>query len=511
MSDGPLLPWSQVLDVDGPPVEETPEKFDDLSQFFAELAESTDLVASSFTTLVNDSDASFEGEAAEAFKSMVGDISSKLDDVPTRAREASDIFRSHHTDLVALREEVNAALARANTRWNECQTAETQLNAAMSSQNNLQYLVDNFDTVVCGSDEHRIEIELELDRARTGASNAQASLDAAAGELRRSKTEWDDLRAEYEDIDARTGRDLDDIRLGDLSDPGFLSQVWGGVSGFVAGVFTDIVMGFSEFVIGAVTGDWDRMFWGLSDFLGGMLTALSVLALFTGVGAGFFLAIGGLKLIVDAHLMSTGSVNQRTGETISGWDLAFTGLATLAGGAGVARNGRAAFNSTTGFRAGAQETLRQSFRFDYSGGIRALTTATGRSDFFSGSGIRALPGQQQSARAAANVITTNNQSVAAAFHAADDSLAAAASQAVHTAPSTAWQSARYLGVRAESASTLATSGQTVYAFTQTASPFESDSVALTAPGPITDQIDGLETAPAGTGPTYGTIELIGAG
>ncbi len=365
-------PWSVVLDVDGPPIEAKPETFDGLAEFFGQLAQDTDLVAESFDKIVNDANADFQGEAAVAFAGMVGDLGTTLALVPATAREAVGFLRSHATELTALREAANTALARANTRYDEVQRAEETLRSAQSGRNNLQQQVDNFDATVCGDDSHRVQAQLDLDDARRAEGRAETALDDARDELGRSKIEYNNLVEDYRELDNQTCTDLDNIKLGDLSDPSWWEQAWNGVSGFIVDLVTDIFVGAFEMVAGLVTGDWERMLWGMSDFLGGVLTVLSLLAFATGFGAPLAIALlATTKLVIDAGLMFADSTNPRTGEQISLVDLAFTGLTAAAGGFGA----RAAATAPAGTP--AQSGFRSLFMAPNGGPGQLRTVATG--------------------------------------------------------------------------------------------------------------------------------------
>ena len=479
---GPALPWSAVLDVDGPPIEALPDEFDGLATFFTNLAETTELVATSFTNLVNDSEAEFEGETADAFRSMTGDIGTRLGEVPERARTVSSIFRTHHDDLVALREEANAALARANTRWNEVQTAETSATNARSQRNRLQYQLDNFDTVVCGSEDHRVQVQLDLDDARSRASNADANLETARDELQRSKDEWDGLRDDHDALDFATGRALDDVRLGDLSDPGLFSQAWSAVSGFVVNLATDLVTGVWDFAVGLATGDWERALWGLSRALGAITTALSIVALFTPLApfaAGVLLGGAITKLAVDSILFATDSVDPRTGNTIGVMDLAL-GTLTVAG-AGAAR-----------FSAAPAQ-----------GAIPALVTGGGRGGGQLGrTAVGLSQGTQQTAIAVQTAVTPTIAVTSGArtfgtavVGVADDGIQAAST--IGTIYDVGWEG-----------ESLASNWH--------ASGFDGDVDVVTGQGhatfdgPLVDQITGLDAEPIGASNTYGTIILTEA-
>ncbi len=352
--------WETVLDVDGPPIEADPGTFFDLADFFTTLKQDTELVADAFTGIVNDANADFQGESAEAFATMVGDLGSTLALVPKTAEEAAGFLRSHGTELETLRIEAQAALGRANTRYGDVQQAKINLDTAKAGRNRLQTQSDNFDATVCGDDSHRIQVELDLEQARGGVRLAEQALADAEGTLARSQTEYDGLVEDYRVLDSRTCTELDNIALGDLSDPSWWEQVWDGVAGFITTVASDIVMG----AINLFSGDWEQFLWGLSDLLGGILTVLTIVALFTPIGPLVILGLAVVKFAVDAYLYHEGSTNPRTGEQITLVDLGFTALTGLAA--------FAAWSTTPS--AGAASTATAG-RWD--GALRAVVQAPG--------------------------------------------------------------------------------------------------------------------------------------
>ena len=182
----------------------------------------------------------FQGDAANAFGHRVRSISGALSDVPIVASRIAKIFRSHSHDLTALRKEAGAALARAETRWNDKRRAESDISShesrLRSIRRQLSALPGDEDPGAAIARERlqsrRSSVRFELDRA-------QRQRDAANDQLDDSRSEWERLHKEEETLNDQTSKSLVDLELLSLADPSLV----GGVLENVGEFFIDIVEG----------------------------------------------------------------------------------------------------------------------------------------------------------------------------------------------------------------------------------------------------------------------------
>ena len=352
MSD---LGWTEIFPyLPGEPVPATPAVFEELSLFFTQVGRDTEDIAIEFDKLTSDNAAIFEGQAAEAFRNLVEDLSKTLRKVSPGTDEAASRLALHATRLGEIRSSVNTALALANTRWQSLKTAESNA-AAAEARHQTACRNDNFF--------NDLNDPLGTERETTGfvrdnllrtVRACEQTVSSAQADLALSKTAWYDLAADYGTLDSETDRWLNDIALGDMSDPSFLSQVGSGLIGFVGfvgGEIYGLVESVVKMVDAALDGRWADAFYHLSDGLGHFLTLAGIVGLFlsfTPLGAGILLALAATKLLVDVGLKMSGATHPETGEAVSwttiGWDVFTVGAAGI-GYAG-ARNVAAGSSAT---------------------------------------------------------------------------------------------------------------------------------------------------------------------
>ena len=150
--------------------------------------------------------------------------------------------------------------------------------------------------------------------------------------LARIRSEWSDIRAAEKRLDDKTISDLDDLRLGDLEDPGFWDKI-------VSGAF-DLMITLGTIAIGVMCplvglylmygGDWAAMLWDLKEILDVVLVVAGVVALFFPLTAPFVIAIAALSVLalaVSATLYATQAPNPQTGETVGLGDVMWSAAA----------------------------------------------------------------------------------------------------------------------------------------------------------------------------------------
>ncbi len=362
MSD---LGWQDIFPyVTGDPVPATPAVFEELSLFFTQVGRDTEDIAIEFDKLTGDNTAVFEGQAAEAFKNLVEDLSKTLRKVSPGTDEAASRLALHATRLGEIRSSVNTALALANTRWQSLKTAESNA-AAAEARHQRACRNDNFFTDLNDPlGEERQTTGPLRDNALSRFRVCEQTVATAEADLALSRTAWFDLEAEYGTLDSETDRWLNDIRLGDMSDPSLLSQVGSGLIGFV-GFVAGEMYGFVESVVkmvdAALDGRWADAFYHLSDGLGHFLTLAGIAGLFlsfTPFGAGLILIAAGAKLLIDSGLMMSGETHPETGESITWGDLAWDAFTVGAAGIGYAGARNAAAGNAAAQAAGTTSRTR---------------------------------------------------------------------------------------------------------------------------------------------------------
>ncbi len=340
------LPWSEIPfaggNVDGDPVRGSVSEVESVVTMFDRMGTAAENIHSTFETLKDDggdSD-SLRGDAADQFREIVEAVSGSLGDLPRVAGEAHGILNDHLTRLEDLRVEAASALVRANTRWEEVEGARSAVGSAESTNTRLQGQVNDLppagENPVADGD--RPGAESAADGALEALGIAQGNLEEAEADLAASKTEWGGLREDEDSLNSDTSGRLDDIGLGDLSDPSW----WESLLGAAFDLLMDLSLLDELFALieAIATGDWAAALWMLKDILDTVMLIVAVVALFTPLGP--LVAVLALTyLAATATLYFTQWPNPETGETVSGLDLAFAVADVIPGGAAVSATRRA--------------------------------------------------------------------------------------------------------------------------------------------------------------------------
>ena len=284
---------------------------------------------------------SLEGEAADAFRDIVDKVADSLGDLPGVCDDAHDALADHYSRLADLRAEAASALARARTRWDAHEEAVRTLSSRRSSHNSATADVDSLPPAGAdpAADADRTAAEDAAEQSGRLLAAAQGALDSAADDLRASRDEWDNLRSDEDELNDRTADRLDDISLGDLSDPSWWESILG--SAF------DLVMDLTgldaliDLVAAIASGDWAAALWALRELLDRVLLIVSVIALFTPLGP-LVLALVALKMATSIALYSTQWPSPETGQTVGLVDVAMDGADLLGAAGDVIIAGRAA-------------------------------------------------------------------------------------------------------------------------------------------------------------------------
>ena len=337
------LSWTEIFpDVDGDPVRASLDEVGDVATMFDRMGDASQRILDEFERVTSESGTgSLEGEAADAFRDIVDKVADSLGDLPGVCDDAHDALSDHYSRLADLRAEAASALARARTRWDAHEEAVRTLSSRRSSHSSATADVDSLPPAGTDpvADADRTAAEDAAEQSGRLLAVAQGALDAAEDDLRASREEWDSLRSDEDELNDRTADRLDDISLGDLSDPSWWESILG--SAF------DLVMDLTgldaliDLVAAIASGDWAAALWALRELLDRVLLIVSVIALFTPLGP-LVLALVALKMATSIALYSTKWPHPETGQTIGLVDVAMDSADLLGAAGDVIIAGRAA-------------------------------------------------------------------------------------------------------------------------------------------------------------------------
>jgi uncharacterized protein YukE len=347
--------WAAVFpDLGGDPVQGRPQEFRNAADQFAELQERSQGVADEFTRIRSGAaTAQFAGESAEAFKVVLADVDCAVQTLPRVASGIRSTFASHATELEVLRRRAAEALARAQTNWSAAGRARCELDQANARRSTILDQIRSLELASCaGSPDADAQLErrygdLRLVECRIGES--RTALRSAEGGLHDARVDWNHLKRDEHDLDARTAKALRHQELWSLGDPSTIEQLGAATVRMLKDLYEFGVLGVLESVrdiLEFVTSD--EFLWALYDALEVVTLVLSVatliavvvavlvpplapvLAPVAGVLKGVDMTLGLLKLAVGVALFQRKSVSP-DGRTISPLDLAFDVVGLLAG------------------------------------------------------------------------------------------------------------------------------------------------------------------------------------
>ena len=338
-----MTTWSEIFpDVDGPPVRGEPGDFEKVAREFDIMGDDAQEALDEFTKIKSDAGVSpLRGEAADAFERFVREVADSLGDLPRVCHEATLVFSKHADDLTALRKEVDSALARAQTKWNERNKLRTDVSAADQRVSTLQ---TQLNLLPCPgadatADAERPGLQSELDEVVSNLQWLLQQLIEATDELNVIRRQYDGFHDDERSLRSKTHHRLDDIDLGDLEDPGRFSSFCHGAFQFVMhATGLDAVMAAVDAIVdlgqAIASGDWAKVLWKLREILDVLILVIAVVALFTLGPIVIAVAIGlaVAKLAVDYALYKQKWPNPETGEVISITDLALDGAGVIFAG-----------------------------------------------------------------------------------------------------------------------------------------------------------------------------------
>lgn len=339
--------WEQLFPGLTDPVSGSPGSYDTAETEARALHEATQACSDEFARVSGSGSLSeMGGQAADQLITVIKEIDGSFHDVPPVFSTLTSIFDDHGRRLREIRTAAATALAKANTRWDDLDTARADKSTADVALAGIKSQIWNLQTYGDAADPTTQQELDELGRQQSQHGNAvttaQGRLTTAEDDFNLSRTDHENIRQQERDLIDDSVDRIKQIDLEDLKDPnrvlGFLSDVaeWG------ANLITDLVMGVVEIVEALAKGDFLDALHHLSDWIDAALMVLAVvglaLAIFASGGALAPLVLGLViaKLATDTVLATTQHPHPDTGQPKT-WgdvavDLAVVGLTVATGG-----------------------------------------------------------------------------------------------------------------------------------------------------------------------------------
>lgn len=340
--------WSELFPGFDEPVLGSSEAYDAAQKSSADLRDNTQACSEEFKRIAAGQDSGqMNGQAADQLATLVKGIDGSFHELPGVFTTVSTIFSDHATKLEKLKQEAASALARANTRWNAVQSAETAHDNARSTLANIdqqiQSLPPSADPI---ADEQE---QQQLNRRRNSAASdvlqAHSRLNGAKADLELSRKEHATLSEQEATLVEETAGRLRGVDLGALDDPSALVAFVTAVGSWGYNLVADVVKGAVELVQALVdallTGNWGDLLWRLSEFLDAAIKLLViVVVVLVVVGALFCPALLAVvpalvttlnfltraKAVVDVVLFLSQAPHPETGQPMSPFTAAMSVL-----------------------------------------------------------------------------------------------------------------------------------------------------------------------------------------
>jgi len=250
-------------------------------------------------------DAQFKGQMADAFRDEISAIDNWMDDLGDISQRFAQIFAQHADQLREIEIQADKALARAQTAWNQRNSAENDREDAEGRLSWIDYQLGQLDDTDGGGQRANLEWQREdaegdITRARSAETTAIQNLDAERGA-------WHGFQDQETSLNEATATKLRDVNLEDLANPSWISQQVGKVADFAS----------------LVIENWDEILYFLYQVLDWAIMVFSVVAMLltlTGVLAPLAALLGTIvawmvvvKFVIGASLI-------RFSDKISGLD-----------------------------------------------------------------------------------------------------------------------------------------------------------------------------------------------
>ena len=220
--------WN-TIGMDTPLVRGRPKQFEEVSTTFQQIAGRTDSLSDELWDLRRGRSDEFAGEAADSFGMNIGEILVPLSDVPKVSSRISSTFDRHGCQLEELRTKASEALARAHTRWNRKQSAESEIRSHESSISSLNRQISQLrcccaGPCVCNVDTYRSNLTSRRRSFEYDLSCARSDLRTAEDLLDDSRNDWSNIRQYEDDLNEATAHQLKYLPLWNLKNKGRIER-----------------------------------------------------------------------------------------------------------------------------------------------------------------------------------------------------------------------------------------------------------------------------------------------
>ncbi len=269
----------------GDPVIGEPGEFDDAAEFWGRAQDRADDVYRAFERIKTGDNLGCHGLSMQEFAELVDDFDQPLDRLAKVCGDVEHVLSRHSRRLDALRVSADSALARAVERRERLNALLVDADGFASQRSRLSSQIEGLNDDAPPDEKTRLTGDMSDIQADQLAN--ERNINAVQDELDESRQDWRDLHQDEEDLCRDTCRDIEDIELGKLRDPGLLQRILAhgpNVLGMAMEVFEEI----------AEALDWDET---IGDFLWAFDDALSK------VGA--VLAVIGVALLVVGAIVTS--------------------------------------------------------------------------------------------------------------------------------------------------------------------------------------------------------------
>lgn len=343
--------WSQILQLSQPVVGNI-EDYEFAERQISQLENSAENVRRQFKRIRTTELEELQGLSAVQLRDMVSDLDDCLNDLPLLLNDVGAIFRKHARELENIRARADEALARAETRWNDVQSAIADENLADNQLRSLRHQLNSLAQSAYSPEyiaTRQADLTAAISTQERQVSYREALTSTAQQHLNSSRIEHGNLQGEEQALVAETVSALDNVDLRSLKNPEWYEQFgeWllSGL-GAIGEWLLEWVEDLYKTLEAAGRGDWGAAIWHLRAVLDKALTVVAVAGLIASV---FFtggatlaligLTLGAMNLLTSAILYGTQAEHPETGERMSLEEVAFDAVAVVAGTAGVKAQG----------------------------------------------------------------------------------------------------------------------------------------------------------------------------
>jgi uncharacterized membrane protein YqaE (UPF0057 family) len=328
--------WTEIFADLADPIEGDVAKFESADSTLVNLTSGATAVAESISKFQGSAClASFAGESANAFRREVAKLDSDFQNLPLLTADVQRCIHSHASNLKALRERANGALARAEVKWREKETAESDLDSATTRSVSLQRQLDYLVGVTTWDDPAAVA---RLDVQREAVATAARGVDQASRVARRVGADLELFRTEHarlsddeQVLNHETVHRLNTIDLRGLHDPSLAERAYDGINAFL-----DDPLGFVEAVLERIGNLLLDVLFILKDVLEILSLLLVIVAILLPplalLLAGVAFAAAFVSFLITWLMYETSHPHPFTGDRISEFDLSLSALSLITAG-----------------------------------------------------------------------------------------------------------------------------------------------------------------------------------